>query len=144
MAASCLPSVSSDEEDMDDYACLGCGETEKEERVMLECGKCLGGWHLDCLDPPLTEVPEVRGHRGLGAWGHRESGKVAGQEGWGRGKCSQGGLGWVRGMGERAGVRCCVGAGGAAGLASHASNACCRQVTISPTSQQRLLQATAH
>jgi hypothetical protein len=23
---------------------------------MLECDACLGGWHLNCLTPPLTEV----------------------------------------------------------------------------------------
>lgn len=27
--------------------------------IMLECDSCLRGWHLDCLNPPLADVPEV-------------------------------------------------------------------------------------
>lgn len=27
---------------------------------LLECDKCLRGFHLDCLQPPLFKVPEVR------------------------------------------------------------------------------------
>ena len=27
---------------------------------MLECGGCLRGFHLDCLDPPLAAVPKAR------------------------------------------------------------------------------------
>lgn len=26
---------------------------------LLECDRCLRGYHLDCLDPPLDTVPEV-------------------------------------------------------------------------------------
>lgn len=40
--------------------CVACGSEEKEEVAMLECSRCLGGWHLTCLDPPLADVPEVR------------------------------------------------------------------------------------
>ncbi len=36
--------------------CQVCGEFGKE--IMIECDDCLGGFHLSCLTPPLTEVPE--------------------------------------------------------------------------------------
>ncbi|KAL3701075.1 hypothetical protein R1sor_019097 [Riccia sorocarpa] len=36
--------------------CQICGEPG--ETTMIECDKCLGGFHLTCLDPPLEEVPE--------------------------------------------------------------------------------------
>lgn len=26
---------------------------------MVECDACLRGWHLDCLTPPLAEIPEA-------------------------------------------------------------------------------------
>lgn len=36
-------------------------EEEQGELVpMLECGSCLRGFHLDCLDPPLGAVPKAR------------------------------------------------------------------------------------
>ena len=45
--------------------CEICEMTKKKrgrkEVPMLECDKCLRGYHLDCLDPPLDAVPEVRG-----------------------------------------------------------------------------------
>lgn len=43
--------------------CEVCELTKKKrgrkEVPMLECDKCLRGYHLDCLDPPLAAVPEV-------------------------------------------------------------------------------------
>ena len=43
--------------------CEVCEVTKKrrgrKEVPMLECDKCLRGYHLDCLDPPLAAVPEV-------------------------------------------------------------------------------------
>ncbi len=44
--------------------CEVCQVTKKrrgrKEVPMLECDKCLRGYHLDCLSPPLDAVPEVR------------------------------------------------------------------------------------
>ena len=45
-----------------------CGQSEKLKSSgrrkklveVLECDKCLRAFHLDCLAPPLTKVPEVR------------------------------------------------------------------------------------
>jgi hypothetical protein len=40
-----------------------CGKLEKRRNgrkvALLECDKCLRGFHLDCLQPPLAAVPEV-------------------------------------------------------------------------------------
>ena len=36
-------------------ACVGCGRDHGDP---LECDKCDGPWHLECLDPPLSAVPE--------------------------------------------------------------------------------------
>ena len=54
-----LPACSEAEEE-EECACLVCGDEEKEQRVMLECDRCLAGCHLDCMAPPLQQVPEVR------------------------------------------------------------------------------------
>ena len=45
-----------DEED----ECYSCGicKSAHHKSKLLECSKCLGGFHLHCLDPPLKEVPE--------------------------------------------------------------------------------------
>ena len=49
--------------DVDAFAeeevCQVCGQAEPEEVPRLECDRCLQGYHLTCLDPPLTEVPKV-------------------------------------------------------------------------------------
>ena len=41
----------------------GAAEQREEEEgglvPMLECGSCLRGFHLDCLDPPLDAVPKA-------------------------------------------------------------------------------------
>ena len=34
-----------------------CGKTGKEERLLL-CDDCDKGFHMDCLDPPLSSIPE--------------------------------------------------------------------------------------
>ena len=39
--------------------CQMCGHTEPEEVSMVECDKCLLGYHITCLRPPLTSVPKV-------------------------------------------------------------------------------------
>ena len=43
--------------------CEVCKRTSKKrgrkEVPLLECDQCLRGYHLDCLDPPLSDVPEV-------------------------------------------------------------------------------------
>jgi len=49
------------------------GSSEGEALVpMLECGGCLRGYHLDCLDPPLPAVPKVHRRRGRRAAGATE------------------------------------------------------------------------
>jgi origin recognition complex subunit 1 len=53
--------VSDNTEDFDedeDVPCTKCGEAPEPDRIMLECDTCLRGWHMSCLKPPLTEVPE--------------------------------------------------------------------------------------
>lgn len=42
--------------------CQVCGQAEPEDVAMLECNKCLQGYHLTCLTPPLAEVPKVPHH----------------------------------------------------------------------------------
>ena len=42
----------------EDYRCEVCGGCSSDEtRVMIECDGCLKGYHLECLDPPLEEIP---------------------------------------------------------------------------------------
>ncbi|KAK2078532.1 hypothetical protein QBZ16_003372 [Prototheca wickerhamii] len=48
------PPFAEDEEEV----CAVCHEVEKGGSEMLECGRCLRGFHLCCLDPPLSAVPE--------------------------------------------------------------------------------------
>lgn len=48
--------ASSDEEVPDVEECRVCFDSGDD--VMIECDDCLGGFHLKCLKPPLTEVPE--------------------------------------------------------------------------------------
>ena len=33
-----------------------CGRSDREDRLLL-CDGCDSGYHLDCLDPPLSAVP---------------------------------------------------------------------------------------
>ncbi|BBN09249.1 hypothetical protein Mp_4g18200 [Marchantia polymorpha subsp. ruderalis] len=44
------------ESDTEVEDCQVCGEVD--EKIMIECDKCLSGFHLTCLDPPLEDVPE--------------------------------------------------------------------------------------
>ena len=37
--------------------CAGDDTTTTD--IMIECDACLRGWHLDCLNPPLAEIPEA-------------------------------------------------------------------------------------
>lgn len=43
----------------EEEVCQVCGQAEPEKVPRLECDRCLQGYHLTCLDPPLTEVPKV-------------------------------------------------------------------------------------
>ena len=49
--------------DEDDFAeeevCQVCGSADLDIAPILECNKCLLGYHLTCLRPPLAEVPKV-------------------------------------------------------------------------------------
>lgn len=38
--------------------CLTCGEGERDDLTFLECERCEEGYHMDCLRPPLWELPE--------------------------------------------------------------------------------------
>lgn len=60
------PACRESDDDEEVFACPACGGTDTEKpTLMLECSKCLGGWHLGCLEPPLSDVPEVGGR----CWG---------------------------------------------------------------------------
>lgn len=54
-----------DDFDEDDFAeeevCQVCGSSEPLDVPLLECNKCLLGYHLTCLKPPLVAVPKVSG-----------------------------------------------------------------------------------
>ena len=39
--------------------CQICGAAEPEDVARVECDKCLMGYHISCLKPPLTAVPKV-------------------------------------------------------------------------------------
>lgn len=43
----------------DEEVCQLCGCAEPEDIPILECNKCLLGYHLTCLRPPLADVPKV-------------------------------------------------------------------------------------
>ena len=40
-----------------DYHCQACGFPDDSEKI-IRCDGCDKGWHLYCLDPPLTVVPD--------------------------------------------------------------------------------------
>lgn len=43
--------------------CLVCGTgSDGQDTALLECEKCENPYHLGCLDPPLSEVPEGEWH----------------------------------------------------------------------------------
>ncbi|KAG6556109.1 hypothetical protein Mapa_002050 [Marchantia paleacea] len=44
------------ESDTEVEECQVCGEVD--EKIMIECDKCLSGFHLTCIDPPLEDIPE--------------------------------------------------------------------------------------
>ena len=41
------------------YKCVVCGE-KKGVATMLLCDECQRGWHMACLTPPLSKLPEGR------------------------------------------------------------------------------------
>lgn len=55
--------IMTDDFDEDEFAeeevCQVCGSAEQEDVPILECNQCLLGYHLNCLKPPLAEVPKV-------------------------------------------------------------------------------------
>lgn len=57
---SCLPGPRAACSDDEDEACVVCGAVDKAGVDMIECDRCLRGFHLDCLKPVLPAVPEVR------------------------------------------------------------------------------------
>jgi hypothetical protein len=40
-----------------DFACTRCRKSSRAARMLL-CDGCGKGWHLECLSPPLSEVPD--------------------------------------------------------------------------------------
>ena len=40
-----------------DVVCPVCNSGDREDQMIL-CDKCPSGYHLDCVHPPLTAVPE--------------------------------------------------------------------------------------
>lgn len=42
------------------YKCGICGSSSERISALLECSKCVCGYHLHCLNPPLNSVPEGR------------------------------------------------------------------------------------
>ncbi|KAM4846554.1 PHD and RING finger domain-containing protein 1 isoform 2-T6 [Thomomys bottae] len=45
-----------EEEEEDPTFCEVCGRCDREDRLLL-CDGCDAGYHMECLDPPLEEVP---------------------------------------------------------------------------------------
>ncbi|XP_006893404.1 PREDICTED: PHD and RING finger domain-containing protein 1 [Elephantulus edwardii] len=43
-------------EEDDPTFCEVCGHSDREDRLLL-CDRCDAGYHMECLDPPLQEVP---------------------------------------------------------------------------------------
>lgn len=43
----------------DNYPCAACNFVDKGGDIMVLCDGCNAGYHLSCLDPPLSEVPDV-------------------------------------------------------------------------------------
>ncbi|KAH7081687.1 hypothetical protein BKA63DRAFT_405592 [Paraphoma chrysanthemicola] len=39
--------------------CVQCGASSGHKRPMLKCDYCQANWHLDCLDPPLANPPNI-------------------------------------------------------------------------------------
>lgn len=39
--------------------CASCGLTAEGKRPMLKCDFCPSHWHLDCLDPPMANPPNI-------------------------------------------------------------------------------------
>ena len=61
VTAAMLLAVSSSAEEDADTACSCCGSTwwsDGNEMLLCEGEGCSSGWHLQCLQPPLGEVPE--------------------------------------------------------------------------------------
>nr|XP_012311509.1 PHD and RING finger domain-containing protein 1 isoform X5 [Aotus nancymaae] len=48
--------ASEEEEEEDPTFCEVCGRSDREDRLLL-CDGCDAGYHMECLDPPLQEVP---------------------------------------------------------------------------------------
>jgi hypothetical protein len=37
--------------------CYSCGKSSLDGRQIIQCDYCVHSWHLDCLDPPLSNPP---------------------------------------------------------------------------------------
>ncbi|XP_073073491.1 PHD and RING finger domain-containing protein 1 isoform X3 [Manis javanica] len=51
-----VESARAGEEEEDPTFCEVCGRSNREDRLLL-CDGCDAGYHMDCLEPPLQEVP---------------------------------------------------------------------------------------
>jgi hypothetical protein len=45
--------------DLKPILCTQCGVSSGQKRQMLKCDFCPAHWHLDCLDPPLANPPNI-------------------------------------------------------------------------------------
>ncbi len=55
-----LQGMHSDADDDDEEEpCELCGHSH-DDTPRLECDACLRAFHMGCLEPPLTDIPEVR------------------------------------------------------------------------------------
>ena len=78
-----------DFEEDEDVPCMVCGEAPDADRPMLECDTCLSGWHLCCLKPPLTRVPDNDWHCPLCTRGGEAASSVPRSESSTRTACTE-------------------------------------------------------
>lgn len=53
----CFNCMDNLKENCKECSCRVCGERRNPERTLL-CDECNGEFHLECLNPPLSNVPE--------------------------------------------------------------------------------------
>lgn len=56
-SSKCKHETSSESEEEEDAPCEVCGETGDDDKAIL-CEICDGAFHMYCLTPPLTSIPE--------------------------------------------------------------------------------------
>lgn len=51
------PATEEEEEEEEAAKCHKCGQSDHPEWILL-CDRCDGGWHANCVKPPLLVIPE--------------------------------------------------------------------------------------